>query len=96
MIKLNAADSPDGEESLGVCESFAIDFNNNSIQVNAAKSLPCLAYKKNMFIALHSPLGKQFAHLSEQIWRQSLWTVTSGRWGILASLGSSARSSHGH
>lgn len=46
MIKLNAADSPDGEESLGVCESFAIDFNNNSIQVNAAKSLPCLAYKK--------------------------------------------------
>lgn len=47
MIKLNAADSSDGEESLGVCKSFAIDFNNNSIQVNAAKSLPCLAYKKN-------------------------------------------------
>ena len=87
MIKLNAADSPDGEESLGVCKSFAIDFNNNSIQVNAAKSLPCLAYKKNMFIALHSPLGKQFAHLSEQISRQSLWTVTSGRWGIPTSLG---------
>lgn len=46
MIRLNAVDSPDGEEFLGVCKSFAIDFNNNSIQVNAAKSLPCLAYKK--------------------------------------------------
>lgn len=40
-----------------------------------------------MFIALHSPLGKQSAHLSEQIWRQSLWTVISGRWGILTSWG---------
>lgn len=41
-MKLNAADSSDGEEFLGVCKSFAIDFNNN-IQANAAKSLPCLA-----------------------------------------------------
>lgn len=46
MIRLNVFDCPDGEESLGVCKSFAIDFNNNSIQVNAAKSLPCLAIKK--------------------------------------------------
>lgn len=48
MIRLNAADSPDGEEFLGVCKSFAVDFNNNSIQANAAKSLPCLACKKPM------------------------------------------------
>ena len=87
MIKLSAADSPDGEETLGVCKSLAIDFNNNSIQVNAAKSLPCLAYKNPHVIALHSPLGKRFAHLGERIWRQSLWTVASGRWAILTSLG---------
>lgn len=41
-MRLNAADSPDGEEFLGVCKSFAIDFSN-SIQANAAKSLPYLA-----------------------------------------------------
>lgn len=44
LIKPNTADSPDGEESLRACKSFAIDFNSNSIHVNAAKSLPSLAY----------------------------------------------------
>lgn len=32
-----------------------------------------------MLTSLHNLLGKQFTHLSEQIWRQSLWTVTSGK-----------------
>lgn len=44
---MNSADSPDGEESLGVR-------NNNSIQVNAAKSLCCLAYKNHVYSSSQS------------------------------------------
>lgn len=49
---------------------FVIDFNNNRIQAKAGKPPPCLSYEKYTFIALHSPLGKQFAHLSA-IWSHS-------------------------
>jgi len=44
--------------------AFAINFNNNRIKAKASKSLPCLSNEKYMFIALHSPLGKQFTHFS--------------------------------
>lgn len=42
----------------------AINFNNNRIKAKASESLPCLSNEKYAFIALHSPLGKQFTYFS--------------------------------
>lgn len=67
MLLILLMDRKDQGLFLGV---FAIDFNNNRIQAKAGKAPPCLSYEKYMFVALHSPLGKQFTHLSA-IWSQS-------------------------